>query len=87
MNITMTAAQLLWLFVKEIMRLHGLPKSIISDGDSKFTSHWWHEVHQLLGAKLLMSTSFHPQTDGTAEQMNHSISQILRSTIKADQKD
>ena len=64
---TTTATELSWLFVKEIVRLHGLPKSIVSDRDSKFTSRWWREVHRLLGAKLLMSTSFHPETDGTTE--------------------
>ena len=81
-----TATELLWLFVKEIVRLHGLPKSIVSDRDSKFTSRWWREVHRLLGAKLLMSTSFHPETDGTTEQVNRSIGQILRSTVNADQR-
>ena len=83
---TTTATELSWLFVKEIVRLHGLPKSIVSDRDSKFTSRWWREVHRLLGAKLLMSTLFHPETDGTTEQVNHSIGQILRSTVNADQR-
>ena len=83
---TTTATELSWLFVKEIVRLHGLPKSIVSDRDSKFTSRWWREVHRLLGAKLLMSTSFHPETDGTTEQVNRSIGQILRSTVNADQR-
>jgi hypothetical protein len=84
---TITASQLSWIFVKEIVKLHGLPKSIVSDRDSKFTSRWWREVHHLLGAKLLMSTSFHPQTDGITERVNRSIGQILRSMVKADQKD
>src|ERR1700742_4414583 len=85
-NTTTTATQLSWLYIKEIVRLHGLPKSIVSDRDSKFTSRWWREVHRILGAKLLMLTSFHPQTDGATERMNRSIGQILRSMVDADQK-
>ena len=51
-------------------QLHGLPTSIISDRDPKFTSKWWHELHRLLGTKLLMSTSFHLQMDGITERAN-----------------
>ena len=83
---TTTAVQLSWLYIKEIIRLHGLPKSIVSDRDPKFTSCWWQEVHRILGAKLLMSTSFHPQMDGITERMNCSIGQILHSMVDADQK-
>src|SRR5215475_1245429 len=69
-NTKMTASELLWIYIKEICRLHGLLSSIVSDRDSKFTSKWWREVHQLLGAKLLMSILFYPQTDGQTEQIN-----------------
>lgn len=82
-----TATELSEIFIREIVRLHGLPKSIVSDRDSKFTSRWWREVHRLLGAKLLMSTAFHPQTDGATERINRSIGQILRSVVRPDQKD
>lgn len=66
----MTASQLSGIYMREVVRLHGLPKSIVSDRDPKFTSKWWRELHRMLGAKLLMSTSFHPQTDGMTERMN-----------------
>ena len=66
------------------MRLHGVPKSIVLDHDTKFTSTFWHELHRLMGTKLLMSTAFHPQTDGATEQANHSIGQILRMIINND---
>jgi len=69
-NVNITASQLSWLYVKEIVRLHGLPKSIVSDCDPKFTSKWWQEVHRLLGTKLLMSTAYHPQTDGATKRVN-----------------
>ena len=84
---TMTASELSSIYIREIVRLHGLPSSIVSDRDSKFTSKWWKEVHRILGAKLLMSTAFHPQTDGATEQMNCSVGQIFRSAISVDQMD
>lgn len=82
-----TATDLSLKYMQEIVRLHGLPASIVSDRDPKFTSTWWRELHRLLGSKLLMSTSFHPQTDGATERANRSIAQIFRSAIRADQHD
>jgi hypothetical protein len=75
---TMTAKELSWKYLREVVRLHGLPSSIVSDRDSKFTSQWWKELHR---------TSFHPQTDGQTERMNKNIGQILRASIRSDQKD
>jgi transposase InsO family protein len=72
-----TASQLASMFLKEVVRLHGLPESIVSDRDPKFTSKWWKEVHCLLGTKLLMSTSFHPQMDGATEQANRLVASEL----------
>lgn len=86
-NTTTTASQLAWLYIKEIVRLHGLADSIVSDRDPKFTSKFWKEVHRILGTKLLMSTAFHPQTDGVTERANRTVTQILRSVVRADQKD
>ena len=73
-----TTKEVAWLFLKEVVRLHGVPESIVSDHDTKFMSMFWHELHRLMGTKLLMSTAFHPQTDGATEQANRSIGQILR---------
>ena len=86
-NTKMTTLQLSWIYLKEVVRLHGLPASIVSDRDSKFTSKWWWELHQLMGVKLLTLTSFHPQTDGVTEQANRSIGQLFRAAISLDQKD
>jgi transposase InsO family protein len=83
----MKASELSWVYRREIVRLHGLPSSIVSDRDSKFTSKWWRELHKVLGAKLLMSTSFHPQTDGQTERANRSVGQIFRTMVRHDQKD
>lgn len=76
-NTKTTATELSFLYLKEIVRHHGLPESIVSDRDSKFTSVWWKELHRLMGTKLLMSTSFHLQTDGATERLNRSIGQIF----------
>ena len=86
-NTKTTATELSWIYLREVVRLHGLAESIVSDRDSKFTSRWWRELHRILGAKLLMSTSFHPATDGVTERANRSIGQIFRATIRPDQKD
>jgi len=48
------------LYFKEIIRLHGMSKSIVSDRDSKFLSRFWRSLWKLLGAKLLFSTAYHP---------------------------
>ena len=52
------------LYVKEIVRLHGTPVSIVSDRDPRFTSQFWPSLQRTLGTRLHFSTAFHPQTDG-----------------------
>ena len=84
---TNTAAQLAPIFLSNIVRLHGLPDTIVSDRDPKFTSQFWTETHRLLGIKLARSTAFHPQTDGASERMIRKVSQVLRTVVKPDQLD
>ena len=72
-TMTVTARGIAWLILKEVVRLHGIPESIVSDRDTEFTSIFWKELHRLMGSKLLMSTAFHPQTDGAMERANRSI--------------
>src|SRR6202011_2358477 len=79
--------ELAWFYVCDVVRLHGMPELIVSDRDSKFMAKFWRELHRIMGTKLLMSTSFHPQTDGHLERVIRSIGQILRSTVDTDQKD
>ena len=52
------------LYVNEIVRLHGIPLSIVSDRDPLFTLRFWKELQSALGTRLNFSTTFHPQTDG-----------------------
>jgi len=86
-HMKMTASKLLQVYMQEIVRLHGLPSSIVSDRDSKFMLRWWRELHCVLGAKLLMLTSFHLWTDGQTECMNRNIGQIFWMVFRHDQKD
>lgn len=59
-----TAKTVAVVFVKEIVRLHGFPHSIVSIRDKVFASHFWEELFKLQGTSLCRSTTYHPQTDG-----------------------
>jgi hypothetical protein len=67
------------LFFTEIVRLHGVANTIVSNRDAKFLSHFWRTLWFKLGTKLLFYTSCHPQMDGQTEVVNHTLSTMLRA--------
>ncbi|MCO5549257.1 hypothetical protein L7F22_002724 [Adiantum nelumboides] len=73
------------LFVAQIFRLHGMPKTIVSDTDPRFTSLFWKAIWENIGTRLQFSSSFHPQTDGQSEIANSVVLDLLKSYV-SDQK-
>ncbi|GJR24180.1 putative reverse transcriptase domain-containing protein [Tanacetum coccineum] len=66
-------------YLKEVVSKHGVPVSIISDRDGKFTSHFWKSLHKALGTRLDMSTAYHPETDGQSERTIQTLEDMLRA--------
>jgi len=82
-----TAPELARVMFDHVVRLHGLPESIVSDRDTRFTSHFWTSLWELCGTKLAMSTAFHPQTDGQTERANRTLEEMLRHYVSIRQDD
>ncbi|POM69341.1 Pol protein [Phytophthora palmivora] len=74
-----TGKQAAQLFLDSVFRYHGLPETIVSDRDPRFTGAFWDTLFQLLETKLTMSTADHPQTDGQTERINRVLEDTLRS--------
>ena len=74
------------MFFQEVFRLHGLPKTIVSDRDNKFMSTFWQELFRLVGTALTPSTNYHPQTDGQTEIVNKWVEGYLRNYVSGQQK-
>jgi hypothetical protein len=75
------------LYVDHVFCLHGLSRKFITDRDPRFTSAFWQEVTVLLGTRTIMSSSFHPQTDGQTERVNQTLETYLRHFVSVGLND
>lgn len=76
---TSDATKVLFLFFKEVVRLHGFQRSIISDRDTRFLGLFWRTLWKKMGSKMLYSSTYHPQTNGKTEVVSRSHGNFLRS--------
>jgi transposase InsO family protein len=76
---TYLEAQLAELYVSRIVCLHGVPKKIVSDRGTQFTSRFWKRLHESMDTKLNFSSAYHPQTDGQTERTNQVLEDMLRA--------
>jgi transposase InsO family protein len=78
---TYSVQQYAELYMDQIVRLHGIPKTIISDRGTQFVARFLELLHECLGTKLIHSSSYHPQTDGQTERIIQILEDMLRASI------
>jgi hypothetical protein len=76
---TYSRPQLAELYMSRIVCLHGVPKKIVSDRGTQFTSRFWERLHEALDTQLRFSSAYHPQTDGQTERVNQILEDMLRA--------
>ncbi|GJP64510.1 hypothetical protein CLOP_g21488 [Closterium sp. NIES-67] len=77
-RMTITSEQTAKLFISTVVRLHEIPKAIVSDRDPRFTSNFWTKMWEQYGTRLHLSTTYHPQADGQTERTNQTMEQLIR---------
>ena len=82
-----TAERVSKLYFDNVYRLHGLPRGIVSDRDTKFNGAFWRTLQKMVGTDLLMLTTAHPETDGQSERSNRTLLQILRHFVNTNGSD
>ena len=80
------APEVAHVFLAEVYRQHGMPRSIVSDRDPRFTSLFWRSISLALGISLDMSSANHPQTDAQTERVNRVLEEVLRHFVDYDQQ-
>ena len=80
-RMTFTLERFCRLYIREIVWLHGVPVSIVSDRDPRFTTYFWKSFQKAIGTRLAMSTTFHPQTDGQSERTIQVLEDMLRACV------
>ena len=81
LRMTFTLEEFCRLYIREIVRLHGVPVSIVSDWDPQFTAQFWKSFQKAMGTQLSMSTAFHPQMDGQSERTIQILEDMLRACV------
>ena len=74
-------ASIACIYMEQVVRLHGIPKKIISDRDLVFTSSLWRSMQCELGTQLNFSSTYHPETDGQTERVNQILEDMLRMYV------
>jgi transposase InsO family protein len=69
------------IYLDQIIRLHGIPKTIISDHGAQLIACFWEQLQQSLGTKLIRSSAYHPQTDEQMERINQILEDMLRACV------
>jgi transposase InsO family protein len=69
------------LYVSQIVRLHGVPRTIILDQGPQFIARFWEHLHKVLGTKLIRSSAYHPQTSGQTKRVNQILEDMLRACV------
>ena len=73
-------------FLDNVVKLHGLPNSIVSDRDTVFVNQFWTQLFKLYKVNLALSTAYHPQTDGQTERVNQCLEMFLRCSVQDSPK-
>ena len=81
-----SAASIAQLFMDNVVKLHGLPNSIVSDRDTIFISHFWRDLFKLYQVNLSLSTAYHPQTDGQTKRVNQILEDMFRAYVLTSPK-
>ena len=81
MWLTFTLEEFCRLYIREIFRLHGVLVSIVSDRDPRFMAHFWKSFQRAMGTQLMISTAFHPQTDGQSEKTIQVLEDMLQACV------
>ena len=81
MRMTFTLEEFCRLYIREIVRLHGVTVSIVSNRDPRFTPCFWESFQLAIGTQMMLSTAFHPWTDGQSEKTIQTLEDMLRACV------